>query len=62
MISCTLGIDTSCYTTSLALASEGKIVASRRRLFWNHSCCTIIYTELIYGNLASCNYISFHVF
>lgn len=32
MISCTLGIDTSCYTTSLALASEGKIVASRRRL------------------------------
>ena len=32
MISCTLGIDTSCYTTSLALASAGEIVASRRRL------------------------------
>ena len=32
MIPCTLGIDTSCYTTSLALASEGAIVASVRRL------------------------------
>lgn len=28
----TLGIDTSCYTTSLALASEGHILASERRL------------------------------
>ena len=32
MISCTLGIDTSCYTTSLALAAEGRIIASERRL------------------------------
>ena len=32
MTACTLGIDTSCYTTSLALAAEGKIVASVRRL------------------------------
>ena len=32
MIPCVLGVDTSCYTTSLALASEGRILASRRRL------------------------------
>ena len=32
MTACTLGIDTSCYTTSLALAAEGRIVASVRRL------------------------------
>lgn len=32
MISCALGVDTSCYTTSLALAAEGRIVAAERRL------------------------------
>ena len=29
---CALGIDTSCYTTSVALAGEGGVIASRRRL------------------------------
>ena len=28
----TLGIDTSCYTTSVAFASDGRIVYSNRRL------------------------------
>ena len=32
MSDCVLGVDTSCYTTSVALASEGAIIASRRRL------------------------------
>jgi len=32
MPDCALGIDTSCYTTSVALASEGKIINSKRRL------------------------------
>ena len=27
-----LGFDTSCYTTSVALARDGQIIASRRRL------------------------------
>ena len=32
MIACTLGIDTSCYTTSVALAAASEIVAAERRL------------------------------
>lgn len=32
MAYCTLGIDTSCYTTSVALAAEGRVLKSKRRL------------------------------
>ena len=31
-MNCTLGIDTSCYTTSVALAGDGRVVASERKL------------------------------
>ena len=31
-MNCTLGIDTSCYTTSVALAGYGRVVASERKL------------------------------
>ncbi|MBQ3079129.1 MAG: O-sialoglycoprotein endopeptidase [Clostridia bacterium] len=32
MMKCVLGIDTSCYTTSVALAGDGRVLASERKL------------------------------